>query len=81
MLGFFKGLWRWQHAFLYALIGLQNRLLMKNVYLTAVLPVAIVFKVLRRDLMDRGDPEQPGSSYWVPRKEEPLTMDRARRMF
>ena len=81
MLRFFKSLWRWQHAFLRALIGLQNRLLMTIVYVVAMLPVAIMFKVLRQDLLDRGEPAQPGSSYWIPRSDGPITMERARRMF
>ena len=81
MLRLFKSLWRWQHAFLHAVISLQNRILMTAVYVAAMAPVAILLKRFRQDLLYRGDPEQPGSSYWVPRKDDPMTMDRARRMF
>ncbi len=81
MLRLFKSLWRWQHAFMHAVISLQNRVLMTVVYVVAMAPVAILFKLFRQDLLHRGDPEQPGSSYWVPRTDDPVTMDRARRMF
>jgi hypothetical protein len=81
MLWLFKSLWRWQHAFLHAVIALQNRVLMTVVYVVAMAPVAVLLKLFRQDLLHRGDPEQPGSSYWVPREDDPMTMDRARRMF
>ncbi len=81
MVRLFKSMWRWQHAFLRAVIGLQNWVLMAVVYVIAIAPVALVLKVLQQDLMFRGETEPGRDTYWIPRKDEPFDMERARRMF
>lgn len=81
MVRLFKSMWRWQHAFLQALIGLQNRVLMALVYVVAIAPVAVIMKILPRDLLYRGETEPGRDTYWIPRDDEPMDMERARRMF
>jgi len=81
MVRLFKSMWRWQHAFLHAVIGLQNWVLMAVVYVIAITPVALVMKVLQRDLMFRGETEAGRETHWIPRDEPPFDMERAGRMF
>jgi len=81
MVALFKSMWRWQHAFLHAVIGLQNWVLMALVYVIAVAPTAVVLKILQRDLMFRGETEAGRDTYWIPRDEKTFDMERARRMF
>jgi hypothetical protein len=79
MIPLFKAMWRAQHAFLHGLIQTQNRILMAVTYLIAIAPVALVFKLMGKRLL----PEVPrdAESYWIPRDDGPLDMDRAQRMF
>jgi hypothetical protein len=76
-----KAIWRRWKAFAHRLIDYQNRFLMGVVYVTAVAPVALVFKLMGRKLLDRGPADESQESYWVERTEPPLDMKRASRMF
>jgi hypothetical protein len=81
MVCLFKSMWRWQHAFLRAVIGLQNWVLMALVYVVAIAPVAVVMKFLHPNLLYRGESEEGRDTHWIPRDDEPMDMERARRMF
>ena len=76
-----KAIWRRWKGFAHRLIDYQNRLLMAFVYVLAVAPTAVAFKLLRRPMLDRGPAEAEAETFWKERTEPPLDMQRARRMF
>ena len=49
-------------------------------YFFAVMPVALGFKALRRDLLDRGL-EHEGETYWLQKKNEPQDIRRVQRLY
>jgi hypothetical protein len=55
----------------------QTRFIMLAVYLVAVLPVGLVFRVRRDPLHLR----QPAGSNWTPCREDEATLERARQQF
>ncbi len=81
MLGTMKAIWRRWKGFAHRLIEVQNRLLMGVVYVAAVAPVALCFKVLGRKMIDRGPPDPEAETFWTKRAEPQLSMDRAAKMF
>ena len=81
MLRTMKAIWRRWKGFAHHLINYQNRFLMGVVYVTAVAPVAMGFKLLGRKMIDRGPADPEAETYWQTRTEPPLDMARAARMF
>ena len=81
MLRTMKVIWGKWKGFAHRLIDWQNRILMALVYILAVAPVGLVFKLMGRRLLDRAEPEEGAASYWQERSEPALDMERARRMF
>lgn len=81
MLRTMKVIWRRWKGLAHHLIEYQNRFLMAVVYVVAVAPVAIAFKLAGRKMLDRGPADPDAETYWIARTEPPLDMERAARMF
>ncbi len=80
MLGTFKVLWRgWKRAS-HRLISAQNWLLMALVYWLALAPVALLLRLRRAQLLDRGPGEPGAESFWIPRGDGAYTLDRSQHM-
>ncbi len=81
MLALFKTLWLYWNRGNRALLKGQSRVIMTAAYLFGIGPVALVFRVLRRTLLDRG-PALPGvQSHWLARTDGEATMKDASRPF
>jgi hypothetical protein len=80
MLNLFKQIWRGWKGFTHKIIAVQNWFLMAVVYITAVAPVAIMMKLFRRELLDRGLGDEDAESYWIPREDGPYTMEQSQHM-
>ena len=81
MLELFKRLWAGWNVIVHGLMRGQSRLIMTVAYLFGIGPVALVFRVTRRTLLDRG-PARPGAtSHWTPRVEGEASMKDASRPF
>ena len=81
MLRTMKVIWRRWKGFAHRLVNAQNRFLMGVVYVVAVAPVALVFRLLGTQLIDRAAADPDAETFWVPRAEPQLDMKRASRMF
>jgi hypothetical protein len=79
LLIFMKRLWYAEQRGLHGVIAFQNKLLMTIVYLIAIFPTAVIFKLIGKRLID-APLERGKESYWEPCSEGPLTIDRAKRM-
>ena len=77
----FKALWRRQKAAIHGILAIQNWLLMTFVYLIALAPVAILSKVFRWKMLDMSPPDRSAKSYWTPRNDGPMTLERAQRRY
>jgi len=81
MLELFKRMWLGWQGVAAGILFLQNGLLMSVAYFLGVGPVAIVFRLMGRTMIDRA-PAQPGAAtYWQPRSGKPQTMEEASRQF
>ena len=81
MLELFKVMWdRWQGVAA-GIMTVQNTILMGVAYILGVGPVALGFRLLGRQLIDRA-PAAPGAaSYWHARSGKNITMTEANRQF
>jgi hypothetical protein len=50
-------------------------------WVLAIAPAALAFRILGRDLLDRGPPAPGRTDHWHPRSDGPMDMKRASRMF
>ncbi|HCA82046.1 MAG TPA: hypothetical protein DEP53_20135 [Bacteroidetes bacterium] len=69
---------RWM-AFARVLGRINTVVLLTIVYVVIIGPVAIVFRILGKDLLDRSSEERP--SYWYDRDNEEHTVERRSRQF
>lgn len=81
MLALHKRIWRAWKGFSHKLIAAQNAVLMALVYIFAVAPVAAVFKLTGKRLVQPAPIDPEAESYWEKREDEPFDMDKAQRMF
>ena len=81
MILFFKALWRKQKAGIHGILMLQNWILMTFVYWVALAPVAVLSKIFRWEMLDLSPPDPKAKTYWIPRDEGPMTLEKARRRF
>ncbi|MEC7987105.1 MAG: hypothetical protein VX278_18190 [Myxococcota bacterium] len=76
----FKRMWRRWKAGIHRINDGIAFVLMTFTYFFAVMPVALGFKFLRRDLLDRGL-EHEGESYWLEKQNEPQDIRRVQRLY
>ena len=76
----FKRMWRRWKGGLHRINDGIAVVLMTFTYFFAVMPVALGFKVLRSDLLDRGLSHE-GKSYWLKKKNEPQDIRRVQRLY
>lgn len=76
-----KAIWRAWKGFSHRLIKAQNWFLAASVYVTALAPVALVFKVIGKKLVSPPTPSVDEDSYFTPVQDPQLDMKRAERMF
>ena len=69
---------RWM-AFARILGRINTMLLLTIAYVVIIGPVAIVFRILRTDLLDRRSEDR--SSYWYDREHEDRSLERSSRQF
>ena len=81
MLALMKSVWRAWKGLAHRIIKAQNWILMAWVYCFAVAPVALVLKLIGHSLVRRPAIDTQVETYWEERRDGPLTMDRAARMF
>ena len=79
LLELMKAVWRRWKTFTHSLNYVISWVLMTFVYVVAVAPVAIGFKVFRPDPIDRGLGDPSADSYGLPAKIEPQDIRRAQR--
>lgn len=81
MLSLFKRLWLGWNRGIRGLMRLQSKVIMTVAYFVGIGPVAIVFRVLGKTLLDRG-PAVPGArTFWLARTDGEATMKDASRPF
>jgi len=54
---------------------------MALVYLVAVSPVAVMLKLFRRKMLDMSAPDPSAKTYWIPRDDEPISFETAKRRY
>lgn len=81
MLELFKRMWVGWNRGVRALLRLQTRAIMTVAYLLAIGPVAVVFRITGRTLLDRGPAPRGASTYWLARPNTEATMRDASRPF
>lgn len=82
MLNWMKHLWRAWKRLAHGLIALQNGLFLLVVFVFGVGPAALLARLTRRPLLDRGPlPDPAPDTHWVPLPREPKDMDWAQRPF
>lgn len=81
MLTLMKRIWRAWKGVAHRIIQAQNWVLMSIVYWVALAPVAVVLRLTgHRPVPDAPAPAADGS-FWIPREDGAMKMDRATRMF
>lgn len=81
ILALFKRMWLLWNRGIRGVMRLQSRVIMTVAWLLAIGPVALVFRVVGRTLLDRG-PAPPGArSFWLTRPDTEATMKDASRPF
>lgn len=78
---FMRVAWRRWKALAHLVITAQNRVLMTLAYVVAVMPVALYLRARGRVLVPTELGPDDATSYWEPRTDGPMTMERANRMF
>ena len=81
MLELLRRAWLGWGAFTRGLLRAQNALAMTLAWLLAIAPAALAFRIMGRDLLDRGPPPQGRADHWHARNDGPMDMKRASRMF
>lgn len=76
-----KVIWRAWKGVAHRIIQAQNWFLMSIVYWIALAPVAILLRLSRRPVVPADPSPDERGSYWIPRDDGPITMERAGRMF
>ena len=74
-----RRLYDWWMKFARLLGKVNTVVLLTLVYVVVVGPVALVFRVLGKDLLDRRT--EKGESYWYERETDDQTMNRSKRQF
>lgn len=76
-----KAIWRAWKGVAHRIIQAQNWALMSIVYWLALAPVAVLIRLSGRKVVPvEGGPDASGS-FWIPRTDGVMGMDRANRMF
>lgn len=82
VLEIFKTLWLgWNERVVHSILKAQNTVLMGIVWILGLAPIAIVFRLTGRRLLDRAPPPAQAGSHWLPRAGTPMTMKEASRQF
>lgn len=81
MLDLMKTVWRAWKGIAHRIITAQNWILMSLVYVVAVAPVALVLRVVGKQVVKPPQPPGEDGSFWEPLEDGPMTMDRANRMY
>lgn len=79
MLAVLKTIWRNWKRFAHGINGAIAWVLMSIVYVTAMFPVAMGFRVFKPDALDRGLGDPEATSHWLPVPGEPQDVRRAQR--
>jgi hypothetical protein len=81
MLERFKRIWSVWKGVGERMVHLQNALLLLIVFVFGLLPAAVIVRLGRKRLLDRGGPNAETDSYWTPSKAVDRDMDWAQRPF
>ncbi|MED5369756.1 MAG: hypothetical protein VX899_01965 [Myxococcota bacterium] len=81
MLALHKVIWKAWKGFSHKLISAQNAILMAAVYIFAVAPVAVVFKLIGKRLVSPPEIDPEAESYWEAKEDGRFDMEKAQRMF
>ena len=76
-----KSLWRKWKSGVHRINDGIAWVLMSLTFFLAVMPVSLTFKLMRRDLLDRGLGGKDTKTYWLTKKNEPVDVRRAQRQF
>ena len=76
-----KFLWRSWKGVIHRINSVIAFVLMSVAYIIALAPVAIGFKILRRDLTDRGDADPDIKSFWGTFAQEELDIQLVQRQY
>ena len=76
-----KAIWRKWKSLVHRINDVIAFVLMAIAYAIAVTPVALGFKILRRDLLDRGLGEPEAQTHWKKRKDEKQDVRRVQRQY
>ncbi len=74
-----KTIWRRWKDLAHGIIRGQNWFLMAVAYFVAVGPVAVVMRLIHKDMTDRGLGDEQCGSYWLKPSMEPQDIRRAQR--
>lgn len=76
-----KKLWRGWKSAVHRINDGVAWIVMSLTFFIAVMPVALVFKIMRRDLLDRGLGPKDTDTFWLIKKNEEIDIRRAQRQF
>jgi hypothetical protein len=79
MMRIVRKLWAWWKAFAHVLGQIQTTILLSLVYLIAIGPIALVSRLIGRDLLGLRRSDNP--SYWHPLPEVTASVERALKQF
>jgi hypothetical protein len=81
MLEIFKQLWVGWNRGIRAVMRAQSKAIMTVAYFLAIGPIAVLFRLTGRTLLDRGPAQADARSFWVPRNPVEASMKDASRPF
>ena len=81
MLEVFKRMWIGWNVAVKGIMVVQNAVLMGVGFIFGLGPVALVLKLMGRDLLDRGPADKTARTYWSTRDRRPMDMKGASRQF
>ncbi len=81
MLEIFKQLWVGWNRGIRAVMRVQSQAIMAMAYFLAIGPIAVLFRLTGRTLLDRGPAQADARSFWVPRTPVEASMKDASRPF
>jgi hypothetical protein len=76
-----KAIWRNWKSLVHRINDVIAFVLMALTYVLAVTPVALGFKILRRDLLDRGLGPKDSKTHWQKKKDEKQDISRVQRQY
>ena len=76
-----KRMWRKSKGRIHQINDVVAFLLMSLAYLIAVTPTAIIYKLINRDIIDRGLGDEESLSYWMTKMNEEQEIERVQRMY